>query len=570
MNQAEGRKPFDTNLFICNSMTGRLGSGTFGSVYKGVFTGKDGQELPTAIKVFNSRSMQENKELEGAILKGLEHPNIVRVYQTGIHDKEGYYIAMELCDTTLKGFLHKHGIRKFSEREAKTFFQEICQGVKYLQSKNIIHRDLKFENILIDFNNNLKLADFGLAKMIEESSMTMTTCGSTHIMAPEIFKRQPYGKASDIWSLGVILFGMLSGDECIYKNVNRAEYEERMKHFKSLNLPADLLELSSEAKDLLQKVLNPDPLKRLTIDQILEHPWLTRGDTDLYTSAFFINNYNQTATNESTMASEIANQVSKDITSALTKTVNSIFSNLIKIHEAVELFKTLSTDLLNFEELYFYNCIKLVTVINKLENLEFVGTNQISHKLQVLKLFESVRRTLFIDLKLKLIEDIKRIADKLDLRSRLANDFEDNYLDCIFSTVDVIVSKDMSKALVGKDLRKLYQACLMSFTLYTKDYDQFVVEVKLLQEGLMSLAEKHRLDVESFKSKAETFVNQAMVSVGGDDKEEAGKKLTTSDMKGIYEISFKITCFKKQYLDEYDKVFKDVESRIELRLKELK
>jgi serine/threonine protein kinase len=567
MSQAENRKEFDKNLYIWSSLNSRLGSGTFGSVYKGVYVGKDGQELPSAIKVFNSRSMQENKELEGAILQGLEHPNIVRVYQTGVHDKEGYYIAMELCDTTLKGFLHKHGIRKFSEREAKTFFIEICQGVKYLQSKNIIHRDLKFENILIDFNNNLKLADFGLAKMIEETSLTMTTCGSTHIMAPEIFKRQPYGKASDIWSLGVILFGMLSGDECIFKNVNRAEYEERMKHFKTLTLPADLHDLSNEAKDLLLKILNPDPAKRLSVDQILEHPWLSLGEEDLYTSAYFINNYNQTSTNESSMASEIATQISKDITSALTKTINSIFSNLIKIHETLEIFKTVGTDMLNFEELYLYNCIKLVTVINKLENLEFVGTNQVSYKIQVLKLFEGVRKTLFMDLKLKLMEDIKRISDRLDMRSRIASEFEDSYLESIFSTVDAIVSKDMSKALVGKELRKLYQACLMSFTLYTKDYDQFVCDVKLLQDGLGSFAEKHKLDIDSFKTKAENFVNQVTLSF---EKETGAKLLNSSDMKGLYEISFKITCFKRQYLDEFDKVFKDIENRIELRLKELK
>ena len=62
----------------------------------------------------------------------MQHPNIVKVYQTGTHEKEGYYIAMELCETTLKGFLLKHGIRKFTEREARSFFMEICKGVEYL------------------------------------------------------------------------------------------------------------------------------------------------------------------------------------------------------------------------------------------------------------------------------------------------------------------------------------------------------------------------------------------------------------------------------------------------------
>lgn len=560
------RKAFDKNLFISNSLSGRLGSGTFGSVYRGIFVTPSGQELPAAIKVFNSRSMQENKELEGAILQGLEHPNIVKVYQTGVQDKEGYYIAMELCETTLKGFLQKHGIKKFSEREAKSFFMEICQGVNYLQSKNIIHRDLKFENILIDFNNNLKIADFGLAKMIEDSSLTMTTCGSTHIMAPEIFKRQPYGKASDVWSLGIILYGMLSGDECIYKNVNRAEYEERMKHFKTLAIPPELHDISEEAKDLLVRILNPDPSKRLTVTEILDHAWLTNKDDDLYTSSYFISNYNQAATYETSMANDIANQMARDVAAALAKTVNTIFSNILKIFDAVEIFKSLSSELLSFEELYLYDCIKLILILNKLENLEFVGTNSISHKMALERIFEGMRKTLFKELKSKLTNEIQRLSQKLDLKRKPTGEFEDSYLQCIFSTIDSIVSKDMSKAIDPKDLKKLYQACLFSFALFTKDYDQFVCDIRLLQEGLVSFAKKHKLDVETFKLKAETFVNQLSCTFESPTQQGNG----AMDIKGIYEISFKITSFKKVYLEEYDKVFKDIEKRIELRMKEFK
>lgn len=562
----ENRKLFDKNLYIFNSLSARLGSGTFGSVYRGVFIGKGSQEFPAAIKIFNNRSIQENKELEGAILQGLEHPNIVKVYQTGMHDKEGYYIAMELCETTLKGFLHKHGIRRFSEREARSFFIEICNGVKYLQSKNIIHRDIKFENILIDSSNNLKLADFGLAKLIDES-LTQTTCGSTHIMAPEIFKRQPYGKPSDVWSLGVVLYGMLTGDECIYKNVNRAEYEERMKNFKQMVFSQDS-DLSAEAKDLISLILNPDPTKRPTVEEILNHPWMNVGkDDDIYTSNYFLNNYTQAATSETTLAGEVAAQVSRDILAAVTKSINSIFSNMVKIHEVSEWFKTFSTDALSFEEAYLYISIRILIILNKLESLEYMGTNQVSQKISIIRLFEGVKKTLFPDLKSKLVQEIERLNEKLDMKSRPPNDFEENFIQCLFATTDSIVSKDMSKAIPSKDLKKLYQACLMGFALASKDYDQFICDVKTNSEGLSNFAARHKLELDTFKAKAEAFINQVQIS---SDQTEGAQVLNVSEMKGLYDISFRITSLRKSYLDKYEKAFKEVESRIEKRIRELK
>lgn len=563
---SDARKLFDQNLYIYNSLSARLGSGTFGSVYKGAFISKSGQEFPAAIKIFNSRAVQESKELEGMILQGLEHPNVVRVYQTGVHDKEGYYIAMELCETTLKGFLHKHAIKKFSEREARAFFTEVCRGVKYLQSKNVVHRDIKFENILIDSNNNLKLADFGLAKLMDEASLTTTTCGSTHIMAPEIFKRQPYGKATDIWALGVVLFGMLTGDECIFKNVNRVEYEERMKHFKMITFPPDT-DLSLQARDLIVKILNPDPSKRLTIDQILEHPWMVPIDEDLFASSHFINHYNQATTSEASMANEVATLVSKDMAGALVKTVNSIFSNLVKICDAVEWFKRLSTDSVSFEELYLYNTIKLFLILNKLENIDFVGTNNVSNRVPILRILDATKKDLYIDLKKKLFEEIEKTAEKLDMKGKTTSGFEDNYLQCIFSTADLIVSKDMSKAISAKDLKKLYHAFLMTFALFTKDYDQFVSDVKTSPDGLTAFAARHKLDVDSFKSKTETFINQIAVNF---DQGEAAPLLNTSEMKGLYEIAFKISSVKKTYTDKVDKALKEIEIRIEKRIKELK
>lgn len=283
-------KEIDQNLYLYNTLDSRLGSGAFGAVYKGLYIADDGTEQDVAIKVFNNKAFRD-KEIEAELMKKLDCPQIVRVIKTGYSNVHGFYIAMELCETTLKGFLQRQGIKKFSEREACPFFKDICLGIKYLQEHNILHRDLKLDNIMIDHDLHIKIGDFGLAKLIE-SDLTNTTCGSTHIMAPEILKRMPYGKESDIWSLGVLLFGMLTGEECLYKNVNRAQYEELVKNFKEVIFPSHT-ELSREARDLISKMLVLDPRKRLTIDQILVHPWIKMymKEDDLLSSNIVLQNY---------------------------------------------------------------------------------------------------------------------------------------------------------------------------------------------------------------------------------------------------------------------------------------
>lgn len=267
-------KEIDQGVFLYNTLDARLGSGTFGSVYKGRVIDPSGKRTEVAIKTFNNRNFRDT-EIEAKLMQELDHPNIVKVIKTGNSRQHGFYLAMELCDTTLKGYLEKHQMKKFKEEDAGPLFRDICEGIKYLQSKAILHRDLKMDNIMITKDLVIKIGDFGLAKLLEDD-ITSTTCGSPHIMAPEIFRKEPYGMESDIWSLGVLLFGMVTGEECLFR-VNKLEYERRILNFTSVPFKQEW-PLSDEVKSLIAAMLQPDSRRRLPIEYVIQHPWLKQFD----------------------------------------------------------------------------------------------------------------------------------------------------------------------------------------------------------------------------------------------------------------------------------------------------
>lgn len=310
-------KEIDKDLFMINSLDARLGSGTFGSVYRGIYKDPEKQtQLEVAIKTFNNRQYRD-LEIEASLMQKLDHRNIVKVIKTGYSATQGFYIAMELCETTLKGFLAKQGLKKFSEKEASAFFKDICLGIKYLQTNNIIHRDIKLENIMIDRHLVIKIGDFGLAKLID-NDITNTTCGSTHIMAPEILKKTSYGKESDVWSLGVLLFGMITGEECLYKGIGRLEYERRIKNFVQVEFPSHT-ELTEEAKSLIGRMLVPDPKKRATIDEVLAHPWFIKYqmEDDLLCSNVVLLSYMESGDLTKKLFSQLRDHINQTITQEL-------------------------------------------------------------------------------------------------------------------------------------------------------------------------------------------------------------------------------------------------------------
>lgn len=209
-------------------------------------------------------------EREIVIMKLISHPNIMGLYDVWENKNDLYLILEYIEGGELFDYLIKRG--KLQEFEAINYFKQIINGINYLHQFNICHRDLKPENLLLDFNKNIKIADFGMAALEVKEKLLETSCGSPHYASPEIVAGKNYhGAPSDIWSCGIILFALLTG-HLPFDDENIRKLLLKVQNGKFI-MPANL---SWEAKDLINKMLQVNPNDRITIDSILKHPLLTK------------------------------------------------------------------------------------------------------------------------------------------------------------------------------------------------------------------------------------------------------------------------------------------------------
>ena len=282
----ENQKYPSTNLNFY--LFGRLiGQGAFGKVNIGlnILAGR-----VVAIKSFNKKELDKNGDnmkkilYETDLMKKLNHPNITKILEV-FEDDDYILITMEYINGgNLFSFVKKR--RKLSEKTAKYLFKQIILGIQHIHSHKIVHRDIKLENILIDLNNNIKICDFGIGKILTyKKQLLYDKCGTPMYMAPEILlssKNHGYeGYPVDIWSAGISLYIMLSGTLPFnLKNNESSSMDESSENNIELqysiinNEPKRIEKISDEARDLLNGLLNKNPNKRLTIEQILNHPWL--------------------------------------------------------------------------------------------------------------------------------------------------------------------------------------------------------------------------------------------------------------------------------------------------------
>ncbi|XP_045573563.1 maternal embryonic leucine zipper kinase [Salmo salar] len=250
-----------------------IGSGGFAKVKLGrhILTGEN-----VAIKIMEKKELGEDLprvKVEIEAMKSLSHQHVCRLYHV-IETNTKIYMILEYCPG---GELFDYIIAKdrLSEEETRVFFRQIVSALAYVHSQGYAHRDLKPENLLLDEDHNLKLIDFGLCAKPKGGLgyELMTCCGSPAYAAPELIQGKSYiGSEADVWSMGVLLFALLCGylpfddDNCmvLYRKITRGTYNN--PHWLS---PGSIL--------LLNQMMQVDPKHRVTIKQLLDHPWMTSG-----------------------------------------------------------------------------------------------------------------------------------------------------------------------------------------------------------------------------------------------------------------------------------------------------
>ena len=251
-----------------------LGKGAFGRVNLGLH--RLTRRL-VAVKAINMEFMKDESSKkkmnnEISILKMLRHPNVVKLLETFDTDKH-HLIVMELCPGgDLLNYVRKR--RKLSEKYAKFVFKQIMEGIAYLHDNGVVHRDIKLDNILLDGHGNIKIADFGVSRKVIDNEILFEQCGTPAYIAPEIVRELGYkGYPVDIWSAGVCLYAMLYGNVPFKANqmgdLNKMILDSTIE-FKDT--------VSEESRDLMMRMLQKNPNKRLTAIETLEHAWFEDAD----------------------------------------------------------------------------------------------------------------------------------------------------------------------------------------------------------------------------------------------------------------------------------------------------
>jgi len=271
------------------SFSKTLGEGSYAKVKLSELTNASGAKERYACKIICKKKAPKDfitkfmpRELD--IIKKLDHDNVIRL-KSVFEFESRVFIFMELADNgDLLSYIKRHGSQ--SNVDAKRLFGDICSGISYCHSIDIVHRDLKCENLLMTKDNRVKVADFGFARYCTDPTtgrrvLSRTYCGSAAYAAPEILKGNPYNpKMYDVWSMGCVLFIIVCAsmpfDDSNMRKMLKAQVEKKI-HFPSRVRS----QISDLCKKLILRMLEVDITRRATVDQCLKSDWLTAEADDI-------------------------------------------------------------------------------------------------------------------------------------------------------------------------------------------------------------------------------------------------------------------------------------------------
>lgn len=251
-----------------------LGKGGFAKCYE--FTNLESKRV-SAAKIIDKTTLTKSRAKqklmsEIKIHRSLHHSNIV-TFEHFFEDAENVYIILELCQSqSLNELLRRR--KRLYELEVQCYVVQICNAVKYLHCHRVIHRDLKLGNLFLNDKMEVKIGDFGLATKLEfDGERKRTICGTPNYIAPEVLEgKQGHSYEVDVWSLGVIIYTLIIGKPPFETNDVKTTYKRiRMNNY---TFPENV-QITDSARDLITRILNNDPSRRPTVDEILCHPWIT-------------------------------------------------------------------------------------------------------------------------------------------------------------------------------------------------------------------------------------------------------------------------------------------------------
>ncbi|XP_064480823.1 myosin light chain kinase, smooth muscle-like [Ornithodoros turicata] len=266
------------NINEAYALQDELGRGKFGTVFR-CKEKTSGRVLAAKFIVTPKKEDRQDVLREVEIMRSLQHPRLLQLYDVYDDGKAQMILVLEIIEG---GELFERVIDDdfvLTEKACSIFVRQICEGIDYMHSKNILHLDMKPENVMCTTRtgNRIKLIDFGLARFFEPGKKLQVLFGTPEFVAPEVVNFDKVCYRTDMWSVGVICYVLLSGlspfmgnsELETMANVTKAEYDFDDESFD---------EISNEAKDFIAKLLLKDREERLTAKQCLDHPWLRKRE----------------------------------------------------------------------------------------------------------------------------------------------------------------------------------------------------------------------------------------------------------------------------------------------------
>ncbi|PKU80623.1 serine/threonine-protein kinase ATG1c isoform X1 [Dendrobium catenatum] len=282
---ASGGGGFRGGRVVGDYMIGRqIGSGSFSVVWLARHR-VNGAEVAVKEIVMDtlSKKLRESLLSEIVILKHIKHPNIIALHDI-IEASGRVYLILEYCrGGDLARYIQKQG--KVPEATAKHFMQQLASGLYVLRENNLVHRDLKPQNLLLSSSNEnsvLKIADFGFARSLQPRGLAETLCGSPLYMAPEIMQLKKYDAKADLWSVGTILFQLVVG-KTPFTGSTQLQLLQNIIKSNDVHFPPES-NLSHECIHLCKKLLRQNPVERVSFEEFFNHPFLSPQKSDESTS----------------------------------------------------------------------------------------------------------------------------------------------------------------------------------------------------------------------------------------------------------------------------------------------